>query len=270
MLTAPSLRRARAVAPRLVLLDEVGSTNTELVARAADEPHFSVLATTNQTAGRGRLGREWVAPAGASLAVSVLVRPGAESGEPFPAESLGWLPLAAGVAMLRAVETVLTDRDVHLKWPNDVLVEGADGVERKLSGILSELATDGSVVIGAGVNLSLGREQLPTPTSTSLTLEGVTADDLLDRVLGCYLGELRELLSVLELSDGAADASELRDAVLAVCGTLGRDVYVDLPGGDRVHGRAVDVDGAGRLVLVAGDGSRIEVSAGDVTHLRYE
>ncbi|WP_207454692.1 biotin--[acetyl-CoA-carboxylase] ligase [Desertivibrio insolitus] len=268
MLTAThDLRRARAVAPRLVLLDEAGSTNTELVSRAADEPHFSVLATTNQTAGRGRLGRQWVAPAGASLAVSVLVRPGAESGEPFPAESLGWLPLAAGVAMLRAVEPLLPARNVHLKWPNDVLVEGEDGVERKVSGILSELASDGSVVIGAGVNLTLTRDQLPTPTSTSLALEGAHADNLLDRVLGAYLGELRELLSVLELS---ADSGELRDAVVGCCGTVGRDVYVDLPDGTRTHGRAVDVDRQGRLVLMTTDGSRLEVSAGDVTHLRYE
>lgn len=265
--TAPDFRRARAVAPRLVVLDEVGSTNTELVARAAAEPHFSVLATTNQTAGRGRLGREWVAPAGASLAVSVLVRPGEESGEPFPAESLGWLPLAAGVAMQRAVEPLLPQRSVHLKWPNDVLVEGDDGVERKLSGILSELASDGSVVIGAGVNLTLTRDQLPTPTSTSLAIEGAHADNLLDRVLGAYLGELREMLSTLELSDGDGD---MRDAVMACCGTLGRDVYVDLPGGRRVHGRAVDLDKQGRLVLTSTDGSRFEVSAGDVTHLRYE
>ena len=88
------LPRASALASRLEWLDEAGSTNTELVARAAvGWPDRSVLVTDRQTAGRGRLGRSWTAPPGTSLAVSVLVRPA------VPRERYGWLSLLAGAAM---------------------------------------------------------------------------------------------------------------------------------------------------------------------------
>src|SRR5690554_5881759 len=97
-----TLPLASAQAARLEFLDECGSTNTELLMRAADAwPHFSVVATTSQTAGRGRLDRVWVAPPGQTLAVSVLLRPS------FPLEAYGWLPLIAGLAMARAVDATL-------------------------------------------------------------------------------------------------------------------------------------------------------------------
>src|SRR5690554_3037188 len=101
---------SQAHAARLEFLEECGSTNTELVIRAADAwPHFSVVATDSQTAGRGRLDRVWVAPPGQTLAVSVLLRP------TFPLESYGWLPLIAGLAMARTVDAALPE-----------LVEGGD------------------------------------------------------------------------------------------------------------------------------------------------
>jgi BirA family biotin operon repressor/biotin-[acetyl-CoA-carboxylase] ligase len=259
----------RAVAPSFELLDEVGSTNTELVARAtagaqhdgSPVPHFAALATTNQTAGRGRLGRAWVAPPGAALAVSVLLaQPNASL------DQLGWVPLIAGLAMCRAVRGVLPGSDgdgpaVGLKWPNDVQVGG-----RKVSGILGEVVPGGAaVVIGAGLNLTMTQQQLPVPTATSLTLEGADAADLLDRALSSYLAELRILV------DGFArdcfDAGlGVRAAVLAECATIGSMVRVERPGGD-VVGRAIDIDADGRLVVDTG-GAVVTCAAGDVIHLR--
>src|SRR5690554_1674875 len=165
---------SQAQAARLELLDECGSTNTELITRAADAwPHFSVVATTSQTAGRGRLDRVWVAPPGQTLAVSVLLRPS------FSLESYGWLPLIAGLAVARAVAAALpepfeggnaalrsgtsgsgggvkpevpdlsevsglAEGHVTVKWPNDVLVDGL-----KVSGLLAELLPSANgVVIG--------------------------------------------------------------------------------------------------------------------------
>src|SRR5690554_6496201 len=105
-------------ASRLEFLPECESTNTELMSRAADAwPHFSVVATASQTAGRGRLDRVWVAPPGQTLAVSVLLRP------TFSLEAYGWLPLVAGLAMARAVEQFVP-ASVTVKWPNDVLIDG--------------------------------------------------------------------------------------------------------------------------------------------------
>ena len=259
---------ARAVVPSLELLDETGSTNAQLVARASagadGSPleHFAVLATTNQTAGRGRLGRTWVAPPGTSLAVSVLLAPPGAT-----LERLGWVPLLAGLAMCRAVRGLLPESVdgraavVGLKWPNDVQVGGA-----KVSGILAEVVPGpDAVVVGAGLNLTMTAEQLPVPTATSLTLEGAAPDDLVDRALAAYLRALRILVDDF-VRDGFDAGRGLRAAVLAECTTIGSMVRVERPDGN-VVGRAVDIDGDGRLVVEAG-GRTITSAAGDVIHLR--
>ncbi|QEE60817.1 biotin--[acetyl-CoA-carboxylase] ligase [Salinibacterium sp. dk2585] len=259
---------SRAEADALEFLPECGSTNTELVARAsAGAEHFTVVATDSQTAGRGRLGRTWVAPPGQTLAVSVLLRPS------FGTDAWGWLPLVAGLAMARAVRSVLPtddDRSVAVKWPNDVLVRG-----RKVSGLLAEVAPshDGpAVVLGAGLNLTMPEDTLPTEMATSLTLEGAEADDLLDRAFSVYLRELRELYSVLQEHGGDAERSGIRSLVSKECATLGRRVRVTLPGDETVMALALEIDEAGRLVIERDDqpGTRQIVAAGDVTHVRYE
>ena len=236
-----------AIVDRLDVLDETGSTNAVLVerARAGTAPEFSVVMTTNQTAGRGRLGRTWVAPPGKTIAVSVLLT---------PTDRLSWLPLLAGLAMTRAVRSLVTGHEVTLKWPNDVQVDGL-----KVSGLLAELVPGAGVVIGAGLNLTIDESELPTPVSTSLTLVGASPDDLVDRALAAYLGELRGLY------EGMLAGADIRAQVVAECSTIGRRVRVELPGGDDLYGTATGIDAEGRLVV----DDRV-VAAGDVTHLRYE
>src|SRR5690554_3667124 len=250
---------SQAQAARLELLDECGSTNTELITRAADAwPHFSVVATTSQTAGRGRLDRVWVAPPGQTLAVSVLLRPS------FSLESYGWLPLIAGLAVARAVDAVV-EADVTVKWPNDVLIDGL-----KVSGLLAELlpSADG-VVIGAGVNLTIPADELPTPNSTSLALHGGDTD--VDRVLAAYLRELKDLYQQFADHDGDAEASGIRSLVQQRCSTIGQQIRVELPGGQTRFGMATGIDELRRLVYTdRADASVQAVAAGDVTHLRYE
>jgi len=259
---------SRAEASRLHWVDEAGSTNAELVAHAtgaaaAAWPHLSVLATTTQTAGRGRLGRDWLAPPGGSLAVSVLLRPAPALG----AEALGWLPLVVGLAMVRAVRGLGARHDAPalaaatLKWPNDVLVSVAEG-HRKLCGILCERLPDGGVVAGAGLNLTLDEHELPVPTATSLALAGARVD--VDEALAGFLRELRGVIPLLE--PGATESA--RSAVAGVCHTIGRAVRVLLPGGATVTGVASGLGVDGCLIVDTTDGRR-EVSAGDVTHLRY-
>jgi BirA family transcriptional regulator, biotin operon repressor / biotin---[acetyl-CoA-carboxylase] ligase len=253
-------------ASSLEILAETGSTNDELVAAAADRMEFATVVTGNQTAGRGRLGREWIAPPDQSLAASVLLRPVLPAGEPLSLEHFGWLPLLAGLAMVRAIEPVVSGV-VGLKWPNDVQVSGL-----KVCGILAELLPSAdAVVIGTGVNLSLGEADLPTPTSTSLVLAGAadSGDELADRVLSGYLSNLRQLYSEF-LSVGAdVDASGTREAVIEVCTTLGKTVRVLLPAGEELVGAATDIDRHGRLVVrSSANGRERAVAAGDVTHVR--
>lgn len=262
------LPQSELAAARLSILAETASTNDVLVASASAEPEFSVVVTGSQTAGRGRLGRSWVAPAGASLAISVLLRPAYPGGEPLALEHFGWLPLIAGAAMARSLAPLVPGQ-VGLKWPNDVQIDGL-----KVCGLLAELTGAGdAVVLGAGVNLSLTAEQLPTPVSTSLTLAGarLTGDELADAVLASYLTELRSLYTEFLRYGADVDASGTLELLGGLCTTLGQQVRVELPGGSTLLGTATAIDRSGRLEVRRGsDGVVVAVAAGDVTHLRYE
>ncbi|HEY9324647.1 MAG TPA: biotin--[acetyl-CoA-carboxylase] ligase [Agromyces sp.] len=306
--------RSRAAVPRFEFRDEVGSTNDELRAAAsgpdaAEWGHGAVIVTDNQTHGRGRLGRVWLAPTGKTLAISVLLRPELDGGAPLPPDAYGWIPLIAGAAMTeavrRAVEPHLTQAaavespsspldarepapsaprrrrrsqveeaeaqddsggvEVLLKWPNDVLVSGY-----KICGILSELLPEsGAVIVGAGLNLTLDEHDLPTLTSTSLLLvTGVQPDA--DAVLADYLGTFLEMFDDFVRSAADAAASGISARVAELCGTIGSEVRVELPGDRELLGRADRLDVDGRLVVIDHEnGEPWSVAAGDVTHLRY-
>jgi len=256
--------QSRLQAPKLVYVEQTGSTNTDLVSAAMQHPgdfeDFSALVTANQTAGRGRIGREWIAPPGVSLAVSVLLRPR------FAATNFGWLPLLAGLAMSRTVSSVLPNRtDIGIKWPNDVLVGNL-----KISGVLSELLPDLSgVVIGAGLNVLQSAEELPVDTATSLRLQAAETEISLDAVLAGYLAELRRLSRELELAEGEAVKSGLRDRVIENCLTVGASVRAIMPGDVEVSGKAITIDESGRLVIATdGSGQLTAIAAGDIVHLR--
>ena len=249
---------------RLDYVDETGSTNTDLISAASDRQDLSVLVAGFQSAGRGRsTGRQWLAPAGSSLAISVLLRP-AKSAALTP-NAFGWLPLLAGLAMARAVGSFIPAEKVAVKWPNDVLV-----AEQKISGILSELLPDLSgVVIGAGINLTQSKDDLPVETATSLAIEGGT-DFSSDQVLAAYLGELRALYARFVEFGGNAEASGLRAEVAERCGSIGRRVRAVMPGDQELTGVGVGLDETGRI-LIQPDGQRelFAVSAGDIIHLRH-
>lgn len=259
---AMHLPLSTAVLPLLEYLDEVGSTNHELMSRAmrAETQHLSALVTTNQTAGRGRLGREWIAPPNKTLAVSIVFAPAQAS-----IEALSWMPLIGGLAMARAVRTFVSDRAVTLKWPNDVQIEGL-----KVSGLLSELLAGGvGVIVGAGLNLTIERDELPTSVSTSLLLED--ADPGVDLALSTYLTEFLGLYEQFVVGGLDPVRSGIAAAIRAECGTIGRRVRVELPGGERIFGTAEAIDDSGRLVVKDdANGSLQHVASGDVTHLRYE
>jgi BirA family biotin operon repressor/biotin-[acetyl-CoA-carboxylase] ligase len=169
---------------------------------------------------------------------------------------VGWLPLLTGVAVAEAV-TRATGLRVGLKWPNDVVVE-----DRKLAGILAE-RVDSAVVVGVGLNVSLGTDERPAPQATSLAIEGCPGPDRTELLADV----LRALAGWLGRWEGGDDEA-VRAAYLGACRTIGREVSVEQPGGAVLAGTAVDVDGTGRLVVrVAGD-ETFAVAAGDVQHLR--
>lgn len=263
-----------AVITHLEILEHCGSTNTELVARAVGLPDLAVLVTGSQTSGRGRLGRQWIAPPGQAIAISVLLRPRLPRDEPLPTQGFGWLPLIAGLAMTRALTPLVPEHAVTLKWPNDVQIDGS-----KVSGLLGEFLQSGDgVVMGAGVNLTIDAAGLPTPTSTSLVLNGAGVDlagagvdGLADAVLSRYIVELTSLYTAFLVAGADAEASGVSELIAEHCSTLGQQVRVELPGGDQLLGVAIGVDTGGRLMVRrASDAAVVAVAAGDVTHLRYE
>ncbi|MDK6806325.1 biotin--[acetyl-CoA-carboxylase] ligase [Corynebacterium aurimucosum] len=264
--------------------ESTGSTNTDLM-QAGKVADGTVLLANEQVAGKGRLGRQWVSPAGSQLIFSVLILPDS-------LDHLGTLPLAAGLAVTDSVEGAV------LKWPNDVHIDG-----KKLCGILAEAGPVGEafksapktevskaeinkaeinkaeinkaevskaeiapktqsanppsarVVVGMGINVTLTREELPIEAATSLALEGLDTDRT--QLAITVLKNLRRRITQWEQQD-----PQLMADYRKVCSSIGQEVRLEAPAGDVI----------GTVEGVADDG-RINVggeyySAGDVIHLR--
>jgi BirA family transcriptional regulator, biotin operon repressor / biotin---[acetyl-CoA-carboxylase] ligase len=237
------------------VVDETGSTNADV--RAAVESGAAeglVVVAERQSAGRGRLERQWESPARAGVLMSLLLRP------TVPAGRLPLLPLLTGVAVVEAVRAI-AELPAMVKWPNDVLVDG-----RKLGGVLVERTADGSVVVGIGVNVSTRPEELPVPTGTSIRMAGgvVERESLVKEMLRAF--ERR----YAAFSEAAGAPESVLAAYREVCDTIGRVVEVQLPGGASARGVAATVDDSGMLVVHGSDGVEQTWSAGDVVHVRAE
>lgn len=244
------------------VLPSVESTNTAMIGAAADgAPHASVLVAEEQSAGKGRLGRTWTAPARSGLFVSILVRP--ES----PAATWTWLPLLAGLAAREGVARA-SRLEIGLKWPNDLVVAEGELADRKLGGILCETVPDASgVVVGIGINVTLREDELPVPTACSLALAGAESTDR-DTLLRALLRSFGDWYSRWSQAGGDAEAAGLRNTYAEACVTIGRDVRAELPGERTVTGRATGVDRDGALLVTTADQRETPIGAGDVVHLR--
>ncbi|WP_458245373.1 biotin--[acetyl-CoA-carboxylase] ligase [Streptomyces sp. MAI_2237] len=244
------------------VVQRTGSTNSDLVARAeaGKAGEGWVLVAEEQTAGRGRLDRQWTAPARSGLFFSVLLAP-----SEVPVARWGWLPLLTGVAVATGLARA-AGVDTALKWPNDLLVS-IGGEERKAGGILAERAGDHGVVVGVGINVTLRENELPVPTAGSVALAGAVSTDR-DPLLRAVLRALEEWYRRWREAGGDPAESGLQETYAAGCATLGRTVRAELPGDRSIVGEAVAVDGDGRLVIATEEGVQEPVGAGDIVHLR--
>ena len=236
-------------------LEQTGSTNRDLLAKAAGLPEFYVLATDFQTAGKGRMDRSWEANPGSSVMASVLLRPSFTE-----SSGIGWLSLMTALAISQAISAL--GQEAKIKWPNDVLIQ-----DKKVSGILAEAATDLScVVIGFGINVNQLATELPVETATSLLVETGGSIDR-DQLLAAVIQNLKKLYFELSVSGGDAQDSGLREASLSLSATVGQQVSVEFPNGKKTFGLAKQIDSTGRLVVETSS-ETLTVSAGDVLHLR--
>jgi BirA family transcriptional regulator, biotin operon repressor / biotin---[acetyl-CoA-carboxylase] ligase len=246
----------------VAVLPSTGSTNADAVDQVGEgAPEGFTVVADEQTQGRGRLDRSWASPPGGGIAMSVVLRP------VVPDVCWGWIPLIAGIAVVDALAGQAMA--ARLKWPNDVVVDGAarDGSAgpRKLGGLLVE-RVGGAVVVGIGLNVDLTAEELPVARATSTRLEGVMVSR--EVLVVDVLDHLRRRYLTWQLASGDARRAGTAEAYVERCLTLGRTVRALLPGGVVVEGVATGIDDDGRLVLSLGDGSTRVVSAGDVEHLR--
>ena len=229
---------------------ETGSTNADLMARAAQLPRPTLLIAEHQTAGRGRAGRSWLSAPGDSLTFSLAWK---FAGSP---QRLLGLPLAVGVALAEALAAL--DVPVQLKWPNDLLKDGD-----KLAGILIETqgSPDGGTwtVIGVGLNL-LMPDQLEARIGRAVAAAPWLARMDRDALMAALLGALAAAMDQFD----AAGFSAFRARWDALHAWRGQPVTVIDNGAALQQGVAAGVDDSGRLLLDTGAG-RIAVLAGDVS-----
>ena len=259
---------------RLERFDTVASTN-DIVGGWLDEgvTEVCIAVADEQTAGRGRNGRTWMAPPGAALLCSLGFRP------TYLEPDRSWqLAAIVSLAMAEAAEAV-SGRGagtVRLKWPNDLVVAEGDTV-RKLAGVLGETVGAGTddprVVIGIGVNAGWRRADFPEDLADSMTsvaeLSGNAAQmfetELRDRLLDVFLEGLHPRLAALR--DNGFPAGEWRDRQL----TNGAVVRLERPDGSAETVRAIDVDAeSGALVIesLSGEWPSRSVTVGEIRHLR--
>lgn len=229
-------------------VDEVDSTLR--VARADNFRHGDVVATTNQTAGRGRRDRTWSMAPGHGLALTLVLSRGA-IGSP---RHITRLPLLVAMELRRLIDSSATPgTTTTVKWPNDVHIQG-----RKVAGILVEALDDDRLGIGIGVNLTGIPSDVPADSATFLAEHDIAISpaELVTAITEAIVHRAPEL-----------DSDALLGELGATIDTIGREVRLELPDGRNVTGRAIGIGESGSLsVDVAGVVD--EFIAADVTHLR--
>jgi len=218
-----------------VHLRRTGSTNDcarQLAISGA--PHGTLITASEQTAGRGRQGRHWTAPAGSSLLASLLLR------SPPPL-----LPLIAAVAVCD-----IAGDDAQIKWPNDVVLVSSKTL-RKLAGILTEgRPQEGWAVLGIGLNVAVRLEQLPDGLRAGAASMGKSEAEIepaLERLLEALERRLQEP------AQATLEAWRARDAL--------RGRMVTWAAG---RGCAEGIDGEGRLIVALDAGGYTTLDAGEV------
>jgi len=246
--------------PRLHLRRTTSTNERARELAAAGAPHGTLVTTAEQTAGRGRQGRVWVAPPGSSLLCSVLIR-----------DPPRLLPLAAGAAVAAATDTALDvasggaaagalaaasggvdapRTSAAIKWPNDILLDG-----RKVAGILVEgRPQEGWAVVGIGLNVAVPQTDFPPELADRAGTLGLTSNEI-EPTLQTLLTNLEHWLT----ADAETLLAEIRE----------RDALRGQPvrwaGGE---GKGDGIDGEGRLVVLTPDQNRVALNAGEVHLLR--
>ena len=230
----------------LVLLDETDSTNSYAAGLLTEKKlkHGTVVIAEKQTAGRGRLNREWYSDGGLCMTAALEME---QSGD-----TLGAITLTAGVAVVQALQS-LTGLEFKLKYPNDIIADG-----KKIGGILSELKLGEKTVVLLGIGINVEQTSFPgeiAGIAASLRQLGVSAQR--EEVAAAVITSLEQVVEIF-IEHGFA---RIRPQWIEANCTLGKEVTVEQPAG-KLQGKAINIDDSGALLVETGDGVE-RVTTGD-------
>jgi len=236
---------------------ELKSTNIiakeKALHRAEGINEGTLIITERQSAGKGRLGREWFSPAG-GIWLSIILYP------QLPPFSISRITLMTAVAVVKAIK-MCTQIEPQIKWPNDILIN-----EKKVCGILTEMIAEldiiNWVVVGIGINVNVDHQKFPEDIqANTISLKEVSGKEVLRvKLAQTFLQEFEKYYDKLRRKEFSSILKEWK----LYSHTLGRKIRVDM--GERIiTGEAVDINEEGALVLKKEDGERVEIISGTVS-----
>jgi BirA family biotin operon repressor/biotin-[acetyl-CoA-carboxylase] ligase len=246
------LRLRQCLWQNAILKDEVTSTNDVAKELTNNEINEGTFVVANfQTKGRGRQDRSWEAPKNSSIFISIILKPNNQN-------EIGWIPLLIGLSLFKSLESE-TRKSIKIKWPNDLVLVEAKEVF-KFAGILLEKHND-YVIAGVGINFDQELNELPIKNATSL--KAFLQNELSkESIIAAFISEL----GARWLEENNAQASPTPSLVREYktnCLTIGSQIIAQLPGGENIKGKAVDISRTGELIVETTDGLR-NLSSADI------
>lgn len=237
---------------------KIGSTNDEAFRLAASgAPEGAAVIADSQTKGKGRLQRVWHSPPDSNIYTSIILRPG------FKLVQAPQISIAAGVAVAEIISECCPGQ-VQLKWPNDVLIN-----KKKVCGILSQIKTSANcidfIVLGIGINVNIGNDQLPPDIrdiATSMTIETGREIARPELIISLYENIAKWYKQLTQEGFGA-----IKEKWLNLAPMIGRKVQVMFHQ-EVISGEAFGLDDDGSLMILTVNNERVKVAAGDATILK--
>lgn len=240
------------LAKEVIYFEVVDSTNQEVKRTAQNYSHGTVVIAEQQTAGKGRLGRVWSSPNSTGLWFSILLKPD------IAPNQIANITLACGLGVCKAIRQ-FTGLNTLIKWPNDIIIGN-----KKICGILTEMTAEADrinyAVAGIGINVNTTEfDDEIKHKATSLCIECGTVINRAELFKEIMQSLEEEFDSYFSNPDGA-----ISDEYTSLCATLGREVIVTR-GNTVFSGKAVAIANTGDLVVELANGTRVNVSSGEVT-----
>jgi len=237
---------------------EIGSTNDEAFRLGlSGAPEGTTVIADSQTKGKGRLQRVWYSPPGSNIYTSIILRPN------FAPDQAPQISIAAGVAVAEILNEYCPSH-VQIKWPNDVLLN-----KKKVCGILAQMKTSANgidfVVLGIGINVNIGCDQLPPDIrtiATSLAIETGREIARLELIISLYENLAKWYKQLMQRGFGA-----IKEKWLNLTPMINQDVQIMFRD-EALRGKALGLDDDGSLIILTVNNETVKVSAGDATVLK--